>query len=170
MEQVKRKKKGRPKTIYKTPGRKSKLTYELINELETLIKEGYTNQDCCAVLDVSEASFYGWINRAEEISQSEDELAKSENQIYLELVKTLKRADTQRKNDLKAKIERHGNKQWQALAWLLERGYPHEFGRLEQATKDDTPLQVQLVTLNKSNDKRLEALEKQLDEPEHRNT
>lgn len=129
MEQVKRKKKGRPKTIYKTPGRKSKLTYELINELETLVKEGYTNQDCCAVLDISEASFYGWINRAEEVSNDEEELAKSENQIYLELVKTLKRADTQRKNDLKAKIERHGNKSWQALAWILERTYANEFGK-----------------------------------------
>lgn len=126
---VKRKKKGRPKTIYKTPGRKSKLTYELINELETLVKGGYTNQDCCAVLDISEASFYGWINRAEEVSNDEDELAKSENQIYLELVKTLKRADTERKNELKAKIERHGNKSWQALAWLLERTYSDEFGK-----------------------------------------
>lgn len=129
MEQVKRKKKGRPKTIYKTPGRKSKLTYELINELETLVKEGYTNQDCCAVLDINQTTFYNWINRAEEVSNDEVELAKSENQIYLELVKTLKRADTQRKNDLKAKIERHGNKQWQALAWILERGYPGEFGK-----------------------------------------
>lgn len=148
MEQVKRKKKGRPKTIYKTPGRKSKLTYELINELETLIKEGYTNQDCCAVLDVSEASFYGWINRAEEISQSEDELAKSENQIYLELVKTLKRADTQRKIDLKGKIERHGNKSWQALAWLLERGYPNEFGKqdsIELGVSHDNTLIVQTL-------------------------
>lgn len=164
MEAVKRKKKGRPKTIYKTPGRKSKLTPELINEMEDLVKQGYTFRDCCAVLDINESTFYSWINKANELQEDGNKLAVSEKSLYLELTKSLKRADTERKNALKQKIERHGNKQWQALAWILERSYPQEFGKVEQEQQQQEPIEVRLVTSAKSNPDRLKRIEDSLDE------
>lgn len=164
MEKVKRKKKGRPKTVFKKLGRKPKLTIEIINEIETLIGEGYTNQDICAVLDINESTFYAWINRAEEIANDEQQLAISENNIFLELTKTIKRATAKRKNDLKTKIERHGNKQWQALAWILERSYPQEFAKQEIEQGEKQTIQVELIKTSKKNLDKIRQVEEEIDE------
>lgn len=161
---IKRKKKGRPKTIYKTPGRKCKLTPSLINEIEDLIKQGYTVRDTCACIDINEATFYDWINKGNDAITSDDELTKSENGLFIELNKTLKKADSERKNSLKAKIERHGNKSWQAIAWLLERSYPNEFGqRLQETTRDETPLAINITVTDKKNPDRVKQMEKSLE-------
>lgn len=124
------------------------LTPELINEIEDLIKQGYSNQDVCDVLSFSQASFYNWVNIGEE--QKEGNFTKSEDLIYLEFVEAIKKARAEHKQNLLSKIQRHGNKQWQALAWVLERKYKDEFGKVD-TVKIDT-------TKNKAVDKTLELL------------
>ena len=134
MEQVKRKKKGRPKTVFHKVGRKPKLNMELINELETFIEAGHSIQTCCGLLDISEAAYYKWVKRAYEIMEAQDENEKeiainSEDEIYIELVKTVKRATARFKQSLVDKLIRHGNRNYQPIEWLLERRFPDEYGK-----------------------------------------
>jgi len=159
--------KGRPKTVFKKLGRKPKLDIQLINELEQLIRDGNTIQTCCAKLDISETAYYNWVGKAYDLlkEQEESEIAiNSDDEIYIELVKTVKRAEAQWKIDMVKLIDRHAMKNWQAGAWRLERKYPNEFGlKQEETTKDETPLAINVIITDKKNPDKIKQMEKTLE-------
>ena len=109
-------------------GQKPKLTPELVEMAAQLKGEGLRNQDICAALGVSETAFYGWL-------QTEDsdgnEIAKKP--LELELAEALKNAEADFKRSLLTSIRKAGrDKDWKAHAWMLERLYPGEFGRVDR--------------------------------------
>ncbi len=93
-------------------GRKSKYTPELVQNIIKVISLGLCNKSACEYVDISEETFYQWIKE------------------YPEFGESIKRARTANKAALLAKIQKAGEKSWQAYAWLLERSYPQEFGSL----------------------------------------
>lgn len=100
---------------------KPKLTRELVERAVELKGHGLSNQDICISCGISETAFYRW----------QEQGGKSE--LQRALVEGLKRAEADYKDALLAGIlERGKEKEWQALAWLLERRFPAEFGRLDR--------------------------------------
>lgn len=117
------------------PGNKSKLTKELIKKACNLKKKGYTNTQICQACGISEASFYAW-----------QQAADGENTpLQTELLEGLKRAEAEKQAAILAKIEKHGQDSWQALAWYAERMWPDRFAkidRLQAEVKQETQASV----------------------------
>lgn len=117
------------------PGNKSKLTKELIAKACDLKKKGYTNTQICQACDISEASFYAW-----------QQAADGENTpLQTELLEGLKKAEAEKQAAILAKIEGHGENNWQALAWYAERMWPDRFAkidRLQAEVKQETQASV----------------------------
>lgn len=98
-------------------GNKPKLTKDLIKEAGKLISGGLTNKDACAVLGISEASLYKW-------------LQEPRKGLEVELFESLEKAKATRKAFMLQSITSAArNGTWQAAAWYLERQYPAEYAR-----------------------------------------
>ena len=99
---------------------KPKLTRELVERAIELKGHGLSNQDICIACGISETAFYRWQQEAK-------------TELQRALVEGLKRAEAGYKDALLSGIlERGREKEWQALAWLLERRFPAEFGRVDR--------------------------------------
>ena len=116
---------------------KEKLHKEDIPVCVQLRGAGVLDKDIAAYIGVDPATFSVWVNHP-----------KTENQ--RELSKALKKAETNRKNNLLVKLHQAAQdpKHWQAAAWLLERQYPEEFARPEvqlqrEAMRESTEQLVQ---------------------------
>lgn len=101
-------------------GAKSKLTKEFIEKAVKYKKHGMSNADICRALGIDESTLYKWIQNG----------GKTPNQIAL--FEGLKSAESEYKAALRLRIEKHAEKNWQAAAWLLERLYPAEYGRVDR--------------------------------------
>lgn len=100
---------------------KTKLTKNLIEKAVSLKEAGLSNKDVCKALGISEETFYAWqrIERA--------------TPLQAEFSERLTRAETQFKQSLLQEVLRQGmERDWRACAWLLERLYPQEFGRVDR--------------------------------------
>ena len=86
----------------------------IVQEIIKNINAGATNKDAAIMSGIAESTFYEWIESKPEFSES------------------IKKAQAQRKAYIVAKILLHGEQQWQALAWYLERVYPSEFARKDR--------------------------------------
>lgn len=143
MEVVKKKKKGRPKTIYRKVGRKPKLTIDLIIKLANLVGKGVPIQTCCQALNISETAYYKWVQRAGDIleqqEESDDEIAiNSEDELFLQLVESVKVAEAQWEIDTLAQIDLHIKRTWEAGKWRLTRKKPELYGdKPQEVTLDD---------------------------------
>jgi transposase len=113
---------------------KPKLTRDLVKRAVSLKGKGLSNKDICTACGISEAAFYRW----------QEQGGKSD--LQKELVDGLKKAESEFKAALLANIMEQGKeKDWKAHAWILERLYPAEFGRvdrLQAEVKQETKAEV----------------------------
>lgn len=100
-----------------TGGRKSKLTPELIAQVETSLRGHSTVDATCDMLGISRETFYKWIREGEASGRG----------LKFDFSDTVKRAQGMSRIMLTNKIA--SDPSWQAKAWLLERMYPKEYGR-----------------------------------------
>lgn len=103
---------------------KSKLTEELCDKICKDIQQGGTLKYAAMHNGITEQTFYNWMKRGQE--------SKTQTGKFFEFFESVKRAQEDGKTRLISKIEMHGERNWQALAWLLERMYPDEFGRTQR--------------------------------------
>lgn len=105
----------------KKRGARSKLTREAVKRAIELKGNGLSNRDICTALDINPATFYRW----------QEDGGKTD--LQRELCNGLKKAEADFKNALLENIKKQGKeKDWKAHAWLLERKYPAEFGRVDR--------------------------------------
>jgi transposase len=117
----KKRKRGRPPV---------ELTDEQRKALINVIAAGTSRRRACALIGISYETFRKWMTRAKKASRGK----------YRALLADVKKAESlfiaKTTNEIhKAGMpdgERPG--QWTALAWLLERRFPDEFGRRDRAT------------------------------------
>lgn len=119
--------------------RKTKLTYEIVDRAVELKRDGLCDADIIAALGVHPSTFYRWLKEGEEAKSGVkralcDELKKAESEYKRTLLTTIKGAAMQRAQF------------WTAAAWLLERKYPMEYGKMERRADDakDAPVQLTL--------------------------
>lgn len=147
-----------------------KLTDELINELCKYKRSGLTNKSVCYAANISERSFYEYLNRGEA------DLQAGKKSIFTRFFQSYKKAETMHKLKRLNQIEKaaeEGN--WQAAAWELERCYPDEYGKriaAEVSGKDGGSIKTETeisgsiksaVDLSALTDEELERLEQIVD-------
>lgn len=95
---------------------KEKLDREGVQEAVRLTKMGLNDQDIAAYIGVAPQTYSTWRNHPK-------------TEVQRELAEALKRAETERKGALLARILKATDESWQAAAWMLERRYPAEYAR-----------------------------------------
>lgn len=110
-----------------------KLTKELIDEILTYKENGLSDEDVCSMVGISKQSFYRWIKEADTgIDGDHPEKPASNLALKRDLRDGLKRAQVAFKAYHVQNITKAAKKSWQASAWMLERMYPKEFGRIDR--------------------------------------
>lgn len=99
---------------------KEKCTQDAIQRAIKLKSNGVSDKDIAAALCVNPSTFSRWVNHPK---------SKAQNQ----LSQQLKKAEADYKSFLLNTIAKSAQtRDWKAAAWLLERKYPQEYGRVER--------------------------------------
>lgn len=109
---------------------KEKCTQDAIKSAISLKEAGVSDKDIAEALCVTPSTFSRWINhpttkRQKQLSQ---DIKKAETKYKAYLLQTIRKSAETR--------------DWKAAAWLLERKYPQEYGRVErrvEAPSEETP-------------------------------
>jgi len=96
---------------------------DIRNTIFNYLRKGNTVKTACLAAGITEACFYGWVQKAE----------AGEN-IYVEFLDELKSVRRANIAERVQKIQEAGDTKqyWAANAWLLERQEPSEFARREE--------------------------------------
>jgi hypothetical protein len=102
--------------------RTTKLTPELIERIAGLVRSGITPYRAAELCGIGSSTHYRWM--------------ESVREPYREYRESIKRAEAQWEADAIRQVQVHGQKHWQALAWMLERRFPERYGRPEHRRLD----------------------------------
>jgi hypothetical protein len=110
-----------------TAGRKTKLTPKLVKQILELVALGGTDKDAYTVAGISHDTFYEWMKQSEFSEQVTSARAKGK------LLRI-------------GRIKKHGEKDWRADAWYLERRWPEEYAQqlIVKVSPDDLALLRQM--------------------------
>ena len=117
---------------------KLKLTYDLVEQIVELKRDGLCDADIIAALGIHPSTFYRWLKDGEDAKTGVkralyEEIKKAEALYKKSLLTTIKSAAESRAQ------------YWTAAAWLLERKYPMEYGKMERKADEADNAPVQLV-------------------------
>ena len=119
-------------------GKKPLLFDEVLRDnLINRIKAGSYIKSACQAEGISESVFYHWIQKAEGTMECPD---GERREIYISFLESLKIARSQYVCDTTARIDRAGKKDWQALAWILERTDPALFAKRVEVAIGASPI------------------------------
>ena len=112
---------------------KPKICKELIDEILTYKENGLSDSDICDMCMIGKSTFYEWVSEGEKIKNGDLELDDVPyGSLKVDLAEGLKRAKVAFKAFHIQNITKAGKKNWQASAWMLERFFPKEFGRIDR--------------------------------------
>ncbi len=112
-----------------------KFSKEICETIYELVSKGFTYKDICAVCDIHENTFYGWIKRGK----------KAKSGKYRDFYLKVEKCKAVRKNNLKEELLGMGRRKddWKSIAWMLERGYGDEFARPEVKIRQEIESKVE---------------------------
>ena len=117
------------------------LDNKIIEEFDKLLSEGASIVTACDIIGISNKTYYNWKNKAEEISEAKDQ----KEELFLHFLHVIKKARAEFKHKTLKVINRASIDSWQAAAWLLERMYPEEFGRVGLDYRDHKDNSIETV-------------------------
>jgi len=100
-------------------GATQKLTRAFLKKFCELLKECPSISNACARANIDRSTYYKWIRKAR---------TPEATKIYKDFLIQTQAALAEFEAACLAKIEDHGNKSWQAMAWLLERRFREKYG------------------------------------------
>ena len=113
--------------------RTPKFNSDLVNEILTYKENGLSDKDVCDMVGIHQGTFYKWLKEADTgINGDYPDNPVSQLELKRELRDGLKRAQAAFKAYHIQNITKAAKKSWQASAWMLERMYPKEFGRIDR--------------------------------------
>jgi len=113
--------------------RTPKFNSDLVNEILTYKENGLSDKDVCDMVGIHQGTFYKWLKEADTgINGDYPDKPVSQLELKRELRDGLKRAQAAFKAYHIQNITKAAKKSWQASAWMLERMYPKEFGRIDR--------------------------------------
>jgi hypothetical protein len=109
-------------------GRKTLLKAALQKQLCDLLAAGNTIKTCCDVCGIARSTFHDWIQRGENGEEK-----------FADFSEAVSRARGRAKTKLVKVLVDAAPLDWRSAAWLLERGWPNEYGRTwrEPTTPDE---------------------------------
>ena len=118
---------------------KLKLTRKLVDQIVELKRDGLCDADIIAAIGVNQSTFYRWLKDGE----------SAKTGVKRALYEELKEAESEYKRSLLTAIKSAAESRaryWTAAAWLLERKYPMEYGKMERKAEeaDNAPVQLTL--------------------------
>lgn len=114
-------------------GRPTKLDAEAANAIVAILQKGLPIDDACAAAGISDTTFQRWMRKGEAALKARN--PKPEAAQFREFCTAVKKARSMGKVSNLQIIENAARGtgttpgSWQAAAWLLERMFPHQFGR-----------------------------------------
>lgn len=102
-----------------------RLTQEKIEDIANDVASGLNNKDACEVNDISQVTFYRWINIAKNCDGKE-ELTEHE-ELCVNFVNSIKKAKHRRKQLRIEKLDNHDSVV--GTIFLLKNEYPNEYNR-----------------------------------------
>jgi len=105
----------------KTPGRKPKLTQDLEKKLLVMLEAGIPRELSCFAVGINDRTLRVWHERA-----------RCGEHRFVELWDKLETATAKAQSSMLLKIRKHGDKDWRALAWFMERVWSERFGYKSQ--------------------------------------
>ena len=113
--------------------RSAKISKDMVDEILTYKENGLSDKDICDMVGIDQSTFYGWLKEAEtEIDRNNPNREAQELELKKELSQGLKRARAAFKAFHIQNITKASKKEWTASAWILERMFPREFGRIDR--------------------------------------
>ncbi len=112
-----------PKPAKKKTGRKLLLNEALIEKISEHLENGATYQAAASMSGISNSTLKSWMQKGNEA------IEKDIDNIYVAFVSAVTHARENWKQSLVEQIRQAGTEDWRALAWLLERQFPKEYGR-----------------------------------------
>lgn len=113
--------------------RNPKLTKELVDEILTYKENGLSDEDVCSMVGICKQTFYKWLKEADTgMDVDHPERPASNLVLKRDLRDGLEKARAAFKAYHIQTITKAAKKSWQAAAWMLERMYPKEFGRIDR--------------------------------------
>lgn len=143
------------------PRYNSKLTKSVHNALVEACRNGAFRDQAASLAGVSRPTFNRWLREGRRESETE---VPYETARYRELYEDVCAAESEWEQEILDRIQRTGMNTvsphaWTANAWLLERKYPHRYGRTDRLqVETDRPL----IEINVVNDPQARELSTQL--------
>lgn len=106
----------------KKSGRPSKLTDEVRKRLLDAITLGMPYKQACTYAGIHYSTFRRWMDLGESASRGE----------FCEFCDQVREAEGKAAMALLGDVRKAGGKDWRASAWILERRYPEEFGKIAE--------------------------------------
>ena len=114
-------------------GRSAKISKDMVDEILTYKENGLSDKDICDMVGIDQSTFYCWLKEAETGIDSHNPERPAPNlELKIELANGLKRARAAFKAFHIQNITKASKKEWTASAWILERMFPREFGRIDR--------------------------------------
>jgi len=122
----------------------TKLTVERQQRLLALLGEGQSREAACAAVGIHSGTFRKWIAQGAEGDER-----------WAEFSASVRHAESNVERDIVTKILTHGDKDWRALQWYLERRFPLVWGDTRGANaKLDHERETMLDALSRALEKR----------------
>lgn len=127
--------------------RPTKLTKELTDRIVLAIKAGNYAKIAAAMVGISEATYYSWLEQAKQPDATPE---------LLEFLESVERAEAEAEISAVARIKQASdNGTWQAASWLLERKHGERWGRNDKIRQeisgvDGAPIQLSVDEAKKA--------------------
>jgi len=108
-------------------GRPSKLQPEIVKALLNYVRIGQPIVRACDLVGIDRSTLSIWLKRGANPKTEKDKE-------FTDFFNSYKKAIAEGEIELLAKIRKGEDKNWQRLAWLLERRHPQEWGRRDNLT------------------------------------
>lgn len=133
-------------------GRKTLLTPERLEAIQTMLRAGAYVDDACRSVGISHTTFYNWLQRGNvqrERLNAGLEIEEDESK-FLDFLEAVEEADAEGIIGHLMNIDHAAkNGTWQASAWILERKQPRKWGRFERTEisgPEGGPIQINVST------------------------
>lgn len=104
-----------------TPGRKPRLTREFEERIISLLTAGVPKEVACAGVGIDSRTLRIWHDRA-----------RAGEKKYVDFWEHIEEAIAKAQASMLVKIRKHGDRDWKALAWFMERVWSERYGYKSQ--------------------------------------
>jgi transposase len=130
-----------------TPGRPTKLTKAIQDEIVRQLRLGNYIETAAAIAGIHKSTLYDWLKRGARSDEKDDRYARFSDAV--------KKAQAESEAFDLAVITRAAQQHWQAAAWRLERRFPDRWGRrdhIQHSGEGGGPIPFQIIPFKDESD------------------